>query len=348
MFLFPEKYPFGLDISDNSLRLAQIKKYGKKLRVVSFNELMLPEGIMEMGDIKNADLLTENIKKLIATAKGKKVQSKHVVAVLPETKTFIKLLKIYVEDLETLPKVLAQEMTKHIPFAINEIYFDWQSIGTFRPKHENEILVGAAPIEVVDAYIAVIKNADLIPLALEIEAAAISRSILPLNGNEHEWGSIIIDMGASRSSLIVYDKNAVQFTMSLPLSGNDITKKISQKLEIEYKKAEAAKILCGLDDEKCRGALKKILYSSIDNLIAKIEEAMRFYEETAGNGAIKKFILSGGGSQLIGLDRVLTEKFNIPTERGNPLLHIADMENASMFSKRKLQSFTTAIGLALR
>ncbi len=310
----------------------------------------LPKNVFENGEIKNIEILSESIKKLVSTAKGKKIECNHVISVLPEAKTFIKLIQVYADNKESLPFILGQELTKHIPFSIDEIYFDWQIIGAFKPRDENKILIAAAPIETVNNYIQVIKKSGFIPLALEIESCAITRSLVSMHETvKDDSGKIIIDMGATKTGLIVYDKNTVQFTMSLPVSGNEITKRISEKLKLDYKKAENAKILCGLHEEKCSGALKKILMENVNNLVNKIQEAIYFYEESSGkNNAIKKIILSGGGSQLIGLDKILNEKIGLPATYGNPLTNISKVRASANFPKNKIQSFTTAIGLALR
>lgn len=352
MFLFPENNAFGLDFSDHALRLAQVRKYGKKFGLISQNETPLPRGIIEHGDILDAKALVLAIKKLISSVKGKKVRCSHAVAVLPEPKTFIKHLKVFAENANALPETLAKEMTKHIPFSINEIFFDWQIIGKFKPNKENDILLGVAPMNTVTSYISALKEAGIIPLVLEIEAAAIARAVLPItsqNPSQQENGIIVIDLGATRTSLIVYNKGIIHSTISLGVSGEEITNRISEKLKLDEKKAEDAKVLCGLDEKKCSGALKKILMKNVMEIISKIEEAMYYFQETApDSNAIGALLLTGGGSQLIGLDRLLSEKFQIPVIMANPLVNISRIEKNALISRKKIQSFNTAIGLALR
>lgn len=349
MILFPEKNAFGLDISDTALRLVLLNRSGKKFSIVSYNELPLSKDIVKNGDILNQPILIQQIKKLIATAKGRKVPCHHVCAVLPETKTFIKLLRISIESPDTIEQHLATEMTKHIPYSMNEIYFDWQIIGELKAGQKNDILVGAAPIVTVDQYISTLKQAGLIPLALEIEAASITRSLFPIDPKKDNTPKIIVDLGASRSSLIAYENSIIHFTVSLAISGDEITRKISERLKLDPKKAEEAKILCGLDEKKCSGALKKILMNNVNTLMKKIEEIIYFYRESSsGSETIQKIILSGGGGQLLSLDKLLQEHFKIAVELGNPLANISKMEKGAQIPKKKLSSFATAIGLSLR
>jgi len=345
---------FGLDIGDFTLRLIGIEKRGKKFHIVTQNELPLPEDSIIDGEIKKPDIFIQSVKKIVATAHGKKIRTNRVVSVLPETKTFIKLLKISSDSTENLPKNLIQEMTRHIPYSMDEIYFDWQLLNVFDKKGENDILAGAAPIQTVDTYLSALKSAGLIPVVLEIEAAAIMRSLTQIQRTQYTPDSppqaqIIIDFGATRTSLIVCDKNTIQFTMSLPVSGNDITKKIGEKLDLDYKKAEKAKILCGLDKDKCKGVMKTILMDSINQLIKKIQETIFFYEEQNGkSGIVKEIVLCGGGAYLMDIDTTLYEAFHIPIKISDPTINIAKVDKTLNLTKNNILSYATAIGLALR
>jgi len=352
MFIISEKSPFGLDISDYALRLVHAeKKYGK-LIITASNETALPDGAIVDGEIKKPDIVSAAIHKCVKTAKGKKIASTQLITALPETKTFIKVLHIRCSDEDEIPSLLAKELTKHIPYPIEEIYFDWEIVGGFSAEKTNTVLAGVAPIKTVESYVSVIKNASLIPKSLQIEAVPIIASILPKNRDRQEHArndGIIIDLGATRTSLILHENNIPVLTMSLPISGNDITKKISNKLNLDAKQAEKAKILCGLDPEKCSGALKTILTNNINQLMEKIETIISFYQEqNKKKNTLKEIILTGGGARLLHIDKILYERFKLPVRIGDSLQNIARVEKPASIDKNKITSFSTAIGLAIK
>jgi cell division ATPase FtsA len=101
-------------------------------------------------------------------------------------------------------------------------------------------------------------TAGLFPAALVIEAVAIARSLLPLEEAQTTSATIIIDIGAARTGLIVFDQGTIQFTVSLPISGHKITATIATSLKLDEAEAEQAKILCGLDPKKCHGSMATI------------------------------------------------------------------------------------------
>lgn len=347
-YTLDNKNIFGLDIGDRSLKLVQLKPRGKKLALSSYNDLSLPPDLIINGEIKQPDKLNNLLNQLIKSVRGAKINTKKIITVLPETKTFIKVIEISSTSEENLSELVQEEIKNHIPFDPNEIYLDWQVLQ--RAKDMMKLLVGAAPKDIVDSYTSFLEKSGLTSYVLEIEAAAIIRSLIgeKMKQEAEKKAKIIIDFGAVRTGLIVYDQGTVQFTISLPISGNKITETIQKTLDLDWQKAEKAKIICGLDQTKCEGALLKILSSAINNLATQIKKAAVFYKTNypAAN-AIEEIIICGGGANFIKIDKVLSEKLKLPVKIGNPIANIVQTKKLAI-PANKLLSYTTAIGLALR
>ncbi|NUM25167.1 MAG: type IV pilus assembly protein PilM [Candidatus Buchananbacteria bacterium] len=333
---------FSIDISDGALRLIQLNKKGKKNIITSYNELALPAGVITNGEITDEKKLIELIKKLTKTAR--RLNGRKVISVLPETKTFIKVIEIKTpEDKNSYQQLVNDEIVNHIPMALEEIYLDWQIIE--KKPDTTKILIGAAAKNIVESYFLALEKSGLSPYILEIESAAIIRSLIDKNDIKPR---IIIDFGAARSSLIIYDHGTVQFTVSLPISGNNITETIEKTLKLDHNKAEEAKIVCGLDPQRCEGALLKILLKPIDDISKHIKKSLIFYKSNFSEASeIAEIILCGGGSNFIGIDKVIAQKLNLPVAIGNPMIKIKNDKKGSI-PKERILSYTTAIGLALR
>jgi len=348
---FSEYIPFGLDISQMALRLVQIRKRGKKNIIISQNEISLPKGTIVDGVINDEDEFLKALNALIKTAKGKKITTNRVVTVLPESKSFMKIIKVKKDIKRTIEESIEKEIPRNIPLSEDEMYFDWQTIDTRSHEDHKHItaLIGAAPKSIIKQYTQILYKANLLPYIMEIEGASITRCLFDKNFSEGP--KIIIDFGAARTGFILYDKEMVQFSISLPFSGSKITDIIATKLKIKHSQAEKAKRICGLDEKKCEGSLKKIMFSTMNDLAGKIEEAIDFYNDYFDNEtAIKEIILTGGGANFINIDKVLSKKLKIPVTLANPLTNI-DMDalkHQDRIPNTKLMSFVTAIGLALR
>ncbi len=373
MFNFFSSQPaFGLDISDLSIKLIQLKKIRNEIKLHSSNEIPIPKGYIVSGIIEKPQEVIQLIQKIVKTSLGNKVLSSNVIVSLPETKTFIKLIEISQVENKKIKDAVEQEISQHIPLAKEDMYFDWQIIRKIINNQEQkiQILIGAAPKNIVDSYADILKKAGFCPQIFEIEACAITRNFIQ---KENDNPQIILDLGASRSSLIIYNHQTIQFSISIPLSGEQVTQKIASKLGITLEQAEKAKKICGCDETKCQGVIKEILSEYLFELSEEIKKILIFHKTYFSfNGTFKEILLCGGASNLIGLDVYLSNQLGIAVKREIPWIFKAQCFNhqkptfkslvynfffQSIFSKKikscpfsedKFASYATVLGLALR
>jgi len=399
MFSKKSQYPIGLDISDYSLKAVQLGKSGDKIKIQGLGKINLPEGVIVSGEIRNVDKFKENVRTLLSKPKFGSFSSSEVVASLPSLKTFIKLIRME-KTPNRLKDIIETEIEKEIPVSIENTYYDWQVMEERSDYYK--ILAGIAPKDLVNQYIEALRTSKLSVVALEIESIPISRALLreesPTFGIEHKHINLgflknskkntgiqkisknedakinygIIDLGENQAKMIIYARNSIITSISMPISGQKITKQIAESLEIDDDQAEKAKIICGLDKHKAQGIINEILTSDLDGLIKKIKMTIAFFETHYSDlGPINEILLSGGSSDIKDLDRTIEEALTIKTSFGNNFLHLdqdLDKFNQELSETRKAnakflkikqnkpislnqnssQGYTTAIGLALR
>jgi type IV pilus assembly protein PilM len=357
-FLSLKPKAFGLDISDLSLKFLMLKKRGKKFSVVSFGESQIEPGIIEGGEIKDEEKLAKIVKE--AT---KKVKTKYVVACLPEEKAFLQVIKMPIMSEEDLKSAIVFEAENYIPLPVSEVYLDCEIIPpVYNHLDHLDVLLAAIPKRTTDPYLRVLKKAGLKPIAFEIESLAIARALI--KDQTTTYPVLIIDLGGTRSSFIIFAGKSVRFTTSIPVSGIHFTELIAKNLKISFEKAEKLKIIHGLKEglkiklgekttlEKVKGKIFEALIPALVDLVQQIKKYIDYYQAHAylsglpPNGKrIHKVILCGGGANLKGLKEFLELELKIPVEIGNPWINTGEVKN---FPKEKSLSFATAIGLALR
>ena len=109
---------------------------------------------------------------------------------------------------------------------------------------------------------------------------------------------------------------------------------------------EAAKCQIGFDEKKAGGNLRRILAEPLNELCKQVREAKYFYGEHFDSKDLKAIYVTGGGSYLPGLLKCVAEHSGLKVEPGNPLANIS--QGSLTIPDSKLQTFTTALGLALR
>lgn len=351
MFLLKSNFEsFGLDIGDHTLKAALVKKAGSGWALSSYNKLDLPAGMLERGVIKDSGALIKVIKKLLATGVGRKINTPYVHACLPEVQTFIKLVNI-AADKENLMEAIKTELPNHIPLDPAESYIDWRVVNADDKNKATRVLVGAVPKAIADSYNKILLDAGLKPVSLQIEAEAILRSLLPLQSLPQE-ALAVVDIGATRSSFIGLEKQTIQFSFSLPFSGNKVTAQIKQNLNLSQEEAERAKIVCGLDPAKCKGIMLEVVQGALTELRDAIKKNLDFYGEHFHGSAIKTIRLCGGGANLAGLTQYLAAGIpGVKFIKGDPFanLTLKNKKGAAyrLHGSDDYLTYTTALGLAL-
>lgn len=344
MSLF-SKNSFGLDISDTSLKLVWLDEQGY---IKSWNELAIPAGIMEKGIIKNKDKAAEAIKKIISTAKGRRLGTKKVVACLPETKTFIKVIEVPATmEEKRIGEFILEGIGHHFPLKAEEVYLDWQPVSGFGEEDLIQAMVGVAPRKIVDDYLDVITNAGLQPEAMQIEAGAIVNALVPekkTKEKKDEKPFMILDLGANRTSIILYSGGAIEFSISIPVSGAGITKEIADVLNIPAEEAEKRKMENGLGNAKTKEY--KIIEKNFAIIVKELKQAMKF-ENRRDREEVKKIILCGGVAQTKKLPEYLADKTRLEVVMGDPFANIKAERRQHIKLPGAPLSYATAIGLAL-
>ncbi len=356
MFLHhPFTNAFGLDIGDLSIKLVLLSPRrdwrGRPYFVAQETRLLqLPPGAIANGEIQQPELVRKKL--LILLGKdGARPAIKYpwVVSSLPEPKTFLKLLELNVPATELTAEEVIFQAKKHLPFDLEESYWDWQVVSP--SEHQSEhcaVLFGAAPKNVTDTYTYLLESVGLQPLAWEIEAVALARSLLLNTSDYSSEARLILDLGATRSSLVIYDNNTLQFSVSSNFSGELLTTAIATALKIGLPEAEKLKITYGLGYYKARPNYLKVVTGIVDALLEDIKTTLAFYKEhyPAGN-SVTRVVLGGGSSALINLDNAIARKLKIAAHLANPWKNLG-LRNPPPLNATVSLRFASAIGLAMR
>ena len=343
MFLKFVQNTFGLDISEKVWRMVQLKKTGSKIKLTSYSEIKVPSDFFEESQIVKKDKAAALLKRLIQETKGAKIFTKYTYVCLPEPKTFIKVIDITYPKSKDIVHEIIEETKKHIPYPLEKIYLDWQYIDE---RKKGKVVVGVCPKNIVNNYQEILVKAGLMPIALEIEAIAIARSLFPLDKKVEE-PVMVIDLGASRTGLFIYKENYALFTISLNISSDDLTVFIKNKLKLTMEQAEKAKRKIGLNPNKAKGGLIQVLKEPLEGLAQQIREAKYFYyEHFTSSEEIKKVYLTGGGANLNNITKFLSDQVKLEVVLGNPLINISPGKIS--LEEDKIQTYATVIGLALR
>ncbi|MEK9183337.1 MAG: type IV pilus assembly protein PilM [Patescibacteria group bacterium] len=351
MFLNPFYHSFGMDIGDRSIKLVQLQRVRCGVfkychRLTHFSQIPLPIGWIVDGELQKPEEIVQALKNHIAKQKDGLAISPWVAISLPETKTYIQLIQLKTNGEQISEEIVREVAPSYLPYELDDIYLDWQIIE--QNANHASVLLAAVPKKIADSYTYLLNIAGLTPLAMEVEATAITRAIINRQKDLTREARGILDLGASRSSFVIYDHGVIQFSLSLAFAGQEVTEKISNALNLDLAEAEKIKKECGIDPKKCKGNLKSVLENSLNDLADKITQAIQFYKlHFPEKNPLTGIRLCGGGANLPARENYLSAKLKLKIRKANPWVNLFPTNQPPMTEERSLL-YATAIGLAIR
>lgn len=336
--------PVAIDISDTLIRLVALERRGRAWKIHVRAEIPVSVDMINDGDIQQPQAVSQLLRSLVNAAD---VRAKDVAISLPERHTFVKLISLPEGSDHNLQAAVTTALSQHIPYAPEEVYWDWHRVEQVNSLGLPQALIGAAPRVTVDEYLNLFSQAGLRVDVAEIESIAIVRALF--GPQPPDDARIVVDLGRTRSTLILVDRGVVQFSSTLRYAGRELNNFIASELHISAEQAERAKTLFGLDPKRGKGVLRAVLTPHIQAIADGIADVESFFQEHyVDHRPIAKLHLTGSGAMLR----------NIAEELQSRLQQEIIVEPSWMFKELTKShhdlpaelgyTYTTAFGLAAR
>ena len=173
----------------------------------------------------------------------------------------------------------------------------------------------------------------------ELVAAPFASGLSVLVDDERELGCTVIDMSGGTTQMAVFADNQLLHTAQLPVGGLHVTKDIAQVLSTPLGSAERLKVVfgnaepssedereilqvqqVGVDEHSFIRMPRSRVVSVIRPRLEETFELLRDRLDNAGLGraAAERVVLTGGASQLDGVQRLATRVLNRKVRLGAP------------------------------
>ncbi len=341
--------PFGLDLSDLSLKAAFLERDRAIDTLTSFGSVPLPPGAVSDGEILQEQTVINAIGALLEKTGPEKITTNQVVCSLPEVKAFLRVIHLPVMSEAEAKEALKWEIEANIPLTLDQVYYDSQVLSRNLSGEKNKMsaLMVAVSRTVVDQFVGTLEAAGLEVVGLETESIAQARSLL--SEQETDQTTLIVDIGDRRTSFLISIGNTPCFTSSIPLSSQAVTDTISKAMRIPFEEAEAIKIAYGIGSPMKKDTLFRAVAPVIESLVIEIEKSIAFFINDLGySSTIDTVVLCGGGSNMSGLLPYLAQRLNMSVGLGDPWVNVQLGKRLPPIERKSSIQYSTAIGLALR
>lgn len=344
-----EMHAMGFDLSEVSLRFAELVPRGRELDLGDYGEYPVPPGTISLGRILNADTLRELLRKV------KKEHNVRFARIsLPESYVYHVEMEIAKVKRKELRESIELQLEEYVPLKASEVFFDYDIVETGKQRPGVIVaVVSAVPKEIVLSYMDVFASAGLTLLSVEVDANALSRAVVP----EGDPGTyMIIDMGRVKTGVYVVQSGYVRFASDIEIGGKSIVSAIEKNASVSPEEAQVLKDQCYGEqsaENPMSEEVKKSLVAVFSDLVEEINKHFVYWHTHKDkNGVprekIEKIILAGTASMLAGFQDFLAGGLHAPVDMGNVWTNVFSFnDHIPKINYHDSLRFGTAIGLAL-
>ena len=335
-----DKY-FGLDIGNTGIRVVQVQGASGNPALVTYADAALPVGLLTSDSPIDHEKIASTLKQIVKDAK---IDTLNVVAGIPSAQSFSTVITTPKLSSEELAGAMKLQADQHIPMAVDQVKMDWHVIGPGKDETEMRVLLVAAPNTVVNKYLNIVQKAGLELQALEVNALALTRSLLPPS----DLAVVVLDVGSLATDIAIVHQKAPQLIRSVQVGGEIFFRAVGQDLGLDAEQAEQFTKKFGLTKTKLEGQVLKAVKPTLDILNDEIQKSVKFFAQQNPDVKLEKIVITGGTTALPELTTYIANATGLPVELGNPWVNIS--YPAAM--QQKLLSLSlqygVAAGLALR
>lgn len=232
----------GLDIGAAFIKAVEMRPSKGALAISGVGVLPTPPGCIVNDEIVDPAVLSAAIKQLLAESR---IKTKDVVAsVAGQSAVVVRVIEVPKMNDKELAETMKWEIDRHIPFAPDEVVKDFQPIVKYHedPNSPNmSVLLAVAQNGVVSGMLQTILLAGLKPVAIDVESMAGARALLDVDEAFIGQTVALVNIGASKIDVGVYESGTLAFPRTIPVAGNAMTEAVSRALNVSIEDAEHLK-----------------------------------------------------------------------------------------------------------
>ena len=368
LFLNKETPLLAVDIGSQSITIAQLNFIENVCELVGVGVMPLPKGSVVDGLVENPGEVSDIIKKII---KSEKFKSRYVVSSIPGDHGVIRKLTLSARNKEELLEELLHEVEHEIPFDIEDVRYDYHVIehkenlldnvwGGSSEEKNFDVIVAAVQNEIIDNRFDTLVEAGLTPVVFDLETFASIRSLEFTKGLSSIEPCALFNLNDPHSHVSIVSNGHLVFDKKNPVSGhcstnwrqniprgffrkaNKVEEYFNNKFNKEYQAEEkmgAGMSLIGEEPDM----------DSVEKIIDEASEAIENFSEST-NEKVRRIFIHGVGALAYGMQRLISEHFQIPVEIMNPFRSIK--VDPRRFHQKELNDlgpqFAVVMGLAAR
>ena len=341
----------GVDIGTTSIKVVEVRAGKQKPQVTNYgflessgylsraNQALQTSGL-KIFEADATELLKAIVKSMGTTAKS-------AVASLPPFVVFTTILDFPSMDPKELSKAMVFQAKQYVPMPLSEVALDWIKVAEYTDDQgftHQKILLISVPQEQIKKYQRMFKAAGLSLVALEIESLSIARIF-----GADPTPTVVIDIGSRSTNVVFLDQGKLAWSSQSDLASASLTQALATSLGINPLRAEELKKERGVVGTGPNYELSTIMVPFLDAIISEVKKAQFIYAQQFPMAhKAERIVLSGGGANLLGIEKYFEREFSLPIVKATPFLQFEYPPEISPFLPELEPVMSVALGLGMK
>jgi len=348
----------GVDIGSSSIKLVCIEPTRHGPRISNIAVCPTPPNSVKEGVVVSVPEVADAIQFAMRSAG---IKASAATAAIAGPGVIVRHVSLPKMSEDALRKSIRFEAGKFISSSIDESVVEFDILGDADEEGQVNVVLVAAPRPMVEGKVAVLEEAGLEPLSVDVEAFALLRALQsrPDSGVPADGTVALLDMGASHTEINIISNGGLALTRHIPIAGNNLTAAIRNAVGCTDADAEEMKFGVDLKDsievlpEAADSQLLRAVQPMVDELLREIRRSINYYQSQLPEGAdtvVDTLMLSGGTARMKGLVEYTKSRLNANVAVGSTALSgMYDFSSGrDGLCEDDVTLFAVGIGLALK
>lgn len=322
-FLFNKETTVGIDIGSSCIKAVEVEATPTGWELVNVAIAPTPAEAIKDGVVTNIVDVSEAIRSLLRDA-GIKASS--AVCAISGSQVIVRQVQFPRMPEAVLRKSIRFEASKYISSSIDDSVVEFEILGDGDGDGLMNVMLVAAPREMVESRVAAIEHAGLEPLIVDVEAFALIRALVEFHATDEYLHRTValIDMGASHTDVNIVSCGSFALTRNIPIAGNSFTNAVKSLTGSSVEEAEKIKLemaksnpLHQLNSAEPDNRSWKVVQPLLDELIREVRRSIHYYQSQFPEGSseafVSKILLTGGSARMPGMAEYMSGKLNVET-----------------------------------
>ncbi len=341
----------GVDIGTTSIKVVEVRGGKQRPQVVNYGLLESSSYLSRANQALQTSSLkifeSDIVELLKAITKEMKTSTNLAVASLPPFSVFTTALDFPQMDPKEVEKAMVYQAKQYVPLPLSEVALDWLKVGEYEDDRgfaHQKILLISVPKEQIEKYQRMFKAAGLVLRALEIESLSIAR----IFGGD-PTPTLVVDIGSRSTNIVFLEQGQLVWNSQSDFASASLTQALASSLGVNPLRAEELKKERGIIGTGPNYELSTIMLPFLDAIISEVKKAQFVYaQQFPAARKVERVVLSGGGANLLGIEKYCEREFALPVVKAAPFLRFEYASEIEPLVAELNPVMSVALGLGMK